>query len=604
MRQVQREALLTAGCALTLSSGQDYNRRRLASRTRRIFCVSDEEEETMKDRTPLMLATIAVLTVLAVYANWDLVNQGFKYSSQVTNLLSWQSEDKGQRSLRLRQGLDLQGGLQVLLQADQSGLVQLGPGDLDAAANVIKNRVDALGVTEPLVQTQGDDKIVVELPGVDDPDLAVRTIGQTAKLEFIYAADRNLFEGDAVSSTDPVLFDELPEDKQKPFLGNPADPLGQGLERGDAAAAEDEAAAVDASAAITDTSAAAGASDAITSTDSAADATGAITDTSAANDAAAGTADDATADDAEAPADAQDTIYPTVITGESVKDSGVAYDQLGQPVVTFLLDSDGGERMQRFTRSHIDEIMAITLDDKVISAPAVRASIATEGQISGNFTQPEAESLSIQIKSGSLPVPLKVLGQTRIGPTLGGETITAAIRGGIVGLISVLLFMLFYYRMPGLVANVALVLYALFTLTIFRLFPVTLTLAGIAGFVLSIGMAVDANILIFERMKEELRAGRRIGQAMDIGFSRAWPSIRDSNVSTLITCAILFWFGNQFGASIVKGFAVTLALGVMTSLFTAITVTRTFLKVANRIVLRDADVTPMEDPRLKALFGF
>jgi preprotein translocase subunit SecD len=165
-------------------------------------------------------------------------------------------------------------------------------------------------------------------------------------------------------------------------------------------------------------------------------------------------------------------------------------------------------------------------------------------------------------------------------------------------------FMLLYYRAPGLLANGALAIYALLTLTTFRLLPVTLTLAGIAGFVLSIGMAVDANILIFERMKEELRAGRTVRSAMDIGFRRAWPSIRDSNLSTLITCAILFWFGSQFGASIVKGFAVTLSLGVLTSLFTAITVTRTFLHAMNRFVIRGrVETSPIESPRMRRLFG-
>jgi preprotein translocase subunit SecD len=166
--------------------------------------------------------------------------------------------------------------------------------------------------------------------------------------------------------------------------------------------------------------------------------------------------------------------------------------------------------------------------------------------------------------------------------------------------------MLIYYRLPGAIADVALVLYALIVLTLFRLLPVTLTLAGFAGFVLSLGMAVDANILIFERMKEELRSGRRLSAAMEMGFQRAWPSIRDSNVSTLITCIILFWFGSQFGASIVKGFAVTLFIGVVTSLFTAIVVTRNFLWLSNRVVLGDAAdrTAPLENRRLRFLFGF
>ncbi len=249
--------------------------------------------------------------------------------------------------------------------------------------------------------------------------------------------------------------------------------------------------------------------------------------------------------------------------------------------------------------------MAFALDKKIVSAPPLNDAFGGEGMITGNFTQQEADTLALQINSGSLPFKLNTVGQTQIGATLGAESVRASVTGGLIGLVVVLLFMLFYYRWPGLLADIALILYALFTLSIFRLLPVTLTLAGIAGFVLSIGMAVDANILIFERMKEELRAGRRVQRAIETGFQRAWPSIRDSNISTLITCAILFWFGNQFGASIVKGFAVTLALGVVTSLFTAITVTRTLLTLTNRIVLRDTKgaATAADNTRLAWLFG-
>jgi preprotein translocase subunit SecD len=245
------------------------------------------------------------------------------------------------------------------------------------------------------------------------------------------------------------------------------------------------------------------------------------------------------------------------------------------------------------------------LDKSVISSPRLNDAIGGEGMITGNFTQDEAETLAVQINSGSLPFKLETVGQTQIGATLGTESVRASVNGGLIGLFVVLLFMLFYYRWPGLLADVALILYALFTLAIFRLLPVTLTLAGIAGFVLSIGMAVDANILIFERMKEELRGGRRVKRAIETGFQRAWPSIRDSNISTLITCAILFWFGNQFGASIVKGFAVTLALGVITSLFTAIVVTRTLLNLSNRFVLTDDNRagTDEENSRIRWLFG-
>jgi len=190
----------------------------------------------------------------------------------------------------------------------------------------------------------------------------------------------------------------------------------------------------------------------------------------------------------------------------------------------------------------------------------------------------EAKATVLQLRYGALPIPLKVIDTRAVGPTLGQESVQRSVQAGTIGLIVVLLFMLIYYRLPGLLANVALLIYATLTLALFKLIPVTLTLPGIAGFLLSVGMAVDANILIFERMREELRQGRSLGRAVESGFRRAWTSILDSNVSTWITCAILWAFGNSFGASMVKGFALTLALGVVVSMFTAVVVTRTFMR--------------------------
>jgi preprotein translocase subunit SecD len=218
------------------------------------------------------------------------------------------------------------------------------------------------------------------------------------------------------------------------------------------------------------------------------------------------------------------------------------------------------------------------LDKTLISAPVVNDPITDgSGIIQGSFTAAEANQLAIQLRYGSLPVPIKVVESRTVGATLGEESVRRSLMAGVIGLTVVILFMLLYYRLPGFIADLALISYAILALALFKLIPVVLTLPGIAGFILSIGMAVDANILIFERLKEELRAGRNIRQAIDLGWSRAWPSIRDSNTSTLITCLILYAFGNSFGASMVKGFSVTLALGVGVSLFTAIIVTRTFL---------------------------
>ena len=248
--------------------------------------------------------------------------------------------------------------------------------------------------------------------------------------------------------------------------------------------------------------------------------------------------------------------------------------------VSFVLTDEGKQTFGDYTSTHVGKILGIALDKLLISAPRISTGI-TEGQgvITGSFDRDGANRLAVQLRYGSLPIPLKVVESSTVGPTLGEDSLRKSTVAGLIGLAVVMLFMAIYYRLPGVLADVALLIYATITLALFKLIPVTLTLPGVAGFILSIGVAVDANILIFERMKEELRAGRTVYQAIDTGFSRAWPSIRDSNLSTLITCAILFWFGSTFGASIVKGFSLTLALGVMVSLFTAITVTRTFLHI-------------------------
>jgi preprotein translocase subunit SecD len=272
------------------------------------------------------------------------------------------------------------------------------------------------------------------------------------------------------------------------------------------------------------------------------------------------------------------TIYHTVMTGAGLDTVGVGQEALSGYAITFMLKSDASRTFADYTTANVGKYLGIVLDKKVLSAPTIREPITGgEGSISGNFTTESANTLAIQLRSGSLPIPVKVVESRTVGPTLGEESVRKSVLAGAIGLAVVILFMAFNYRLPGIIADLALVVYALATLMLFKLIPVTLTLPGIAGFILSIGMAVDANVLIFERLKEELRAGRTLSQAIDLGWSRAWPSIRDSNISTLITCVILFGFGNTFGASMVKGFSVTLALGVGVSLFTAIIVTRTFL---------------------------
>ncbi|HLB11845.1 MAG TPA: protein translocase subunit SecD [Dehalococcoidia bacterium] len=252
-------------------------------------------------------------------------------------------------------------------------------------------------------------------------------------------------------------------------------------------------------------------------------------------------------------------------------------DRTGQPQVAFEFDSEGGRLFEQITTRLVGKPLGIFLDNELISAPTVRDVIKERGVIN-NIPLEEARLLAIQLNAGALPIPVGVVKQQDVDATLGADSLEKSLLAGEIGLAIVALFMLIYYRVPGLLADIALLVYSSVTLAVFQLIPVTLSLAGIAGFILSIGMAVDANILIFERTKEEVRSGRTLGASIEAGFSRAWTSIRDSNISTLITCAILFWFGSNFGASIVTGFAVTLALGVLISMFTAIIVTRTFLR--------------------------
>jgi protein-export membrane protein SecD/preprotein translocase SecF subunit len=266
------------------------------------------------------------------------------------------------------------------------------------------------------------------------------------------------------------------------------------------------------------------------------------------------------------------------LTGRYLQPNSYVTTQNGLPAVAFSMTSEGANYMGDATSQLIGKPMAIYLDNDFISAPIVQSQITDSGVITG-VTEQEAETLVAQLNAGALPVPLTVIQQTNVDATLGRDSVKNSVHAGEVGILLVMLFMILYYRLPGVLASFALAIYTCLVLAIFKLIPVTLTLAGIAAFVLSVGMAVDANILIFERMREELRAGRGLNAAIESGFSRAWPSIRDSNISTLMTSVILYWFGDQFGADLVKGFALTLFIGVLVSLFSAIFVTRTFLRL-------------------------
>jgi preprotein translocase subunit SecD len=271
-------------------------------------------------------------------------------------------------------------------------------------------------------------------------------------------------------------------------------------------------------------------------------------------------------------------IYPTVITGSALGNVGVTTSPTGDYQVAFELKSEEAKIFSDYTTQNVGTVLAIVLDKQIISAPRINEPI-TDGQgvISGDFTLEGANELAVQLRYGSLPIPLTVVETRTVGPTLGSDSLQKSLVAGLIGFTVVILFMILYYRLPGIVADIAIIIYAILAFAIFRFIPITLSLAGIAGFLLSTGSALDANILFFERIKEELRSGRTLSQALDIGWTRAWPSIRDSNIAILITCAILFWFGSSFGATIVKGFSLTLALGVGISLFVALIVTRTLM---------------------------
>ncbi len=419
------------------------------------------------------------------------------------SLLFWQGDQ--QRSIRMHQGLDLVGGTQIMLEADRTGELDIKGADfadvMEAARVVIENRVSGgLGVVEPLVQLEGDSRIIVELPEVKDPDQAIRLVKETGRLEFVEALRTSLFTGDRIITSD-----------------------GLALAGGSI-----------------------------------------VTDTYA----------------------YPDTVFKTIMTGAHLQDAGVDIDpSTGGRVIAFTLTDAGRDIFSAYTRDHVGDFLAITLDGMVVSAPRIQSHISDKRGIisSGNpagFDRQEADDLAIKLKYGAIPVPMKVVENRTIGPSLGQESLQKSLRAGTIGLIVVLVFMLIYYRVPGFFAVLAMALYGLINFSLYKLIPVTLTVPAITGFILTIGMAVDANILVFERMKEEMRAGRRLKHAVEAGFSRAWPSIRDANLSTLITAFILFWFGSNFGASVVKGFAVTLAIGVLVNLFTAVTATRAFLRLA------------------------
>ncbi|MDA8218476.1 MAG: protein translocase subunit SecD [Dehalococcoidales bacterium] len=452
------------------------------------------------------------------------------------------------RDIYVHRGLDLQGGMQVTLQADVPQGTKVDPDALAAAKAIIDNRINGLGVSEPLIQLQSDtNRILVELPGIKNPEEAIAAFKGTGLLEFIDTGDTSLADGTVVTTS----------------LGRPTETqAGQQPSSTATPSADQTPTAVATPTAETTPTAGATGTPGATGGTSATPAAGSTNPASPAQQTP------------QSP-----TVYQTVLTGKDLKSADVRFDEYGQPYIYFSLTSDGAKKFADFTSANVWRYLTITMDKTVLSSPRINSAITQgEGIIEGRFSLDEAKAIVLQLKYGALPVPLKVVENRTIGPTLGEDSVAKSLIAGGIGLAIVAFFMLSYYRFPGLIAVVVLMAYTAIVFAAFKLIPVTLTLAGIAGFILSIGMAVDANILIFERTKEELRSGQSVGAAIEAGFNRAWTSIRDSNISTLITCGILFWFGTSFGASVIRGFALTLAIGVVVSMFTAVTVTRTVLR--------------------------
>ncbi|MBE9041637.1 protein translocase subunit SecD [Oscillatoriales cyanobacterium LEGE 11467] len=422
----------------------------------------------------------------------------------------------------LRLGLDLQGGAQLTIQVESTDEIEdLTPEEvISGVLSVVRNRVDALGVSEPLVQTLSDDKILVQLPGVSDPEQAERVLGGTAQLEF----------REQQAGTDEQLQAELLARRE---LQLEFEVLKAG---GDDAALAQKQESLETS-----------------------------------NEAIAA------------------LFAPPLLTGKNLKFADARNSAAGSDnwSVSLEFDGEGGEKFAELTKNlaGTGRSLGIFLDGKLISSPVVSVEFAetgiTGGQavINGRFTIDEANDLAVQLRGGSLPVPVKIVENRTVGATLGQDSIRRSVLAAAGGLILVLGFMVAYYRLPGAIADISLIIYALFTLAAYAILQVTLTLPGIAGFILSIGMAVDANVLIFERTREELRAGKTLYRSVESGFYRAFSSILDSNVTTLIACLALFWLG----AGLVKGFALTLAIGVGVSMFTAIACSRTLLFLALQV---------------------
>ena len=496
-----------------------------------------------------------------------------------------------------RLGLDLQGGSHLEYQADLSNIAS---GDKESALSgvrdVIERRVNAFGVAEPLVQTSGQNRLIVELAGIKDVNEAIKKIGETPLLEFKEQENTGPLALTPEQQTAAKKYNQEQYQKAKEIIARlnksedfsalakefSEDP-GSKDQGGELGFAKTGAFVPEFEKAIFEVLQ-----------------VGQITHEPVKSDfgyhiikkeEAKGEGENLEVRSAHILRLTKDEKYNTdpnsqpqnwantKLSGKNLKSASVQFDPTtGAPSVNLEFDADGKDLFAEITKRNVQKPVAIFLDGQPISIPTVQEEI-TQGTavISGDFNINEAKLLAQRLNAGALPVPIELISQQTVGPSLGKISLQKSLLAGLIGLIIVCLFMLIYYRLFGLFAILALLIYAIVSFAIFELWPITLTLSGLAGFILSIGMAVDANVLIFERSREELNNGKPLATSIEEGFNRAWSSILDSNVSSLITCAILAWFGS----SLIKGFAISLAIGILVSMFTAITVSRTFLRLIN-----------------------
>lgn len=504
-----------------------------------------------------------------------------------------------QQAMKL--GLDLRGGMRLVLQVDKSNLNPDEASDaVDRAKEILRNRVDQFGVAEPVIAVQGGDRIVVELPGISDPDRARELIGRTALLEF------KLLEGQETSSLLVDRIDRTLEAAAGLDTTGSSDTAATPTERGELESlfGDDTTKA--------DTAAPAPQVADVSTTDTTRD-TGAVlppqipkeSPLSSLLDPSGGYGWLVLKDEAPlvrtilARPDVEKLIPPDAefswgtrgefvggseverfylvkkqveLEGKYLTDAKPSFDQFRKPIVSFQLTREGGRKFARLTGANINKPLAIVLDGRVESAPEIQGRIQDRGQITmgGNATYEDANDLSIVLRAGALPAPVNVVENNVIGPSLGHDSINRGVTASLLGLAAVFLIMVIYYKLSGLIANLGLLFNGVFLLGVMAVLHATLTMPGIAGFILSLGMSVDANVLIFERIREEMRAGKSIRNAIDAGYTHAMSAIVDSHVTTLITALALF----MFGTGPIKGFAVTLFWGVAISLFTAVVVTR------------------------------